>query len=459
MSRRHHMSWQLGVAMIGGVPALVLVSMSQIATLAGGAAILVWILSAILGLIMAFTFADLARCYPGISGGIGILGGYAFEETRPWAAILSRWSYWLGWSPALAVYSTVIGNYAALLLTEHPSPWIAATLSITCVVASTLLNYRGLGGSTVVQAVLGVAMFALLLFFTGAPLLSGRFQWERLLPLVPPTGWGTWEGLTAVAGALFLAGWTCYGAELAISMAAEFHGGTRDVVVCLIVVALVTFGVYTIVPTLITGSLGVTRIQSDPAEALLHLVPAAAAAAGRVLVFAAIFISMLLSVNMIATTSSRLLFQIAHDEHSFSFLGRINRYGIPGNAMLFDMLMNVALILAVFAFSRGRTATVPLALLCASNVGYFVTIVLALIGAAMAPRTPGRVRRLCCSPAVVGPLVTINLVLLACAGFAWGWPNVVTGWIVLVTLTLITVALRRFTAKAVALEASVTEEG
>jgi amino acid transporter len=447
MNDNRKISWQIGIAIVGGVPALVLVSLGPIAAMAGKAAVLVWALSATLGLAMAFTFARLARYYPDVPGGVGILGGYALAR-KPWLASLSRWSYWLGWSPGLAVFSAVVGNYGAALLGRKGDAATALALSLLSIVVCTAINYRGLANGAVVQTILGVIMLALLLFFSGAPLASGQFSLSNLLPLQPPNGWASWPGLAAVAGALFLAGWTTYGAELAISLASEYRAGTRDVVKCLAVVAAVTFAVYALVPALITGALG-DRVRQDPAEALLALVPAAVAAAGKALVFGAIFVSLFLCINMVAVTSSRLLFQIARDEESFRFLGRRNRHGVPGTAMLFDMAANCALLVLTYVLTGGRSADVPIALLSAANVGYFVTIILALAGACDAARREerGGTCPICCSRPFVCITAGINVVLLGAAGFAWGWRNVGIGWAILIAIVAVTYAARRFAAR------------
>ena len=434
-------SWQIGTAIIAGVPALVFVSIGQIASLTGNAAILVWIVSAAIGLVMAFAFAELARSFPAVPGGIGILGAYALRRRR-FAPSLSRWSYWLGWSPGLAAFSVVFGNYAAALLGREKSPGTVLLLSLLVIVASTAINACGLARGAVVQVGLGISMLALLLFFSGVPVVSGQFSMARLLPLAPPDGWLSWKGLTGIGGALFLAGWTTYGAELAITMAGEYRRGTRDTVTCLVVVAIVTFAVYAIVPALITGAVGLEAVRGDPAAALLALVPASVTAFGKALVFAAIFVSIFLTINMIAVTSSRLLYQIARDEPGFAFLGGLNRFGVPGNAMIFDMVANCALLVLMFALSGGRTAELPLALLCAANVGYFVTIVLALAGAGAAcPRATNGRRPLCCTTPVLVTVGSLNVLLLACAGMAWGWKNVGLGWTVLAALMIVTKAM------------------
>jgi amino acid transporter len=442
MNGNWKISWQIGIAIVAGVPALVLVSVGPIAAVAGNAAVLVWALSAALGLAMAFTFAKLAHYFPDVPGGIGVLAGHALRR-RPALASLSRWSYWLGWSPGVAVYSAVAGNYGASLLGKEHSTSTALMLSLLTILLCAAINYRGLANGAIVQTALGLAMLGLLLFFSGAPLTSRQFSLARLLPMHPQQGWTSWTGIAAFAGALFLAGWTTYGAELAISLASEYRRGTRDVVACLAAVAAVTFVVYTFVPALITGAIGLDRVRDDPAQALLALVPRSLVI-GKFLVFAAIFVSLFLCINMVAVTSSRVLYQIARDEEWFRFLGRRNRHGVPGTALLFDMTANAGLLILVYAVTGGRSADVPLVLLCAANVGYFVTIILALAGASdAAHRLEGKRCPLCCSRPAICVTAGINGLLLGAAGFAWGWRNVAIGWVILLAIVTFAAIARR----------------
>lgn len=435
-------SWQMGAAVMGGVPALVLISLGQISVLVGSAAVLVWVASATLGLIMAFSFAQLPRCFPGVTGGIGVLASYTHERDRPWLATATRWSYWLGWSPGLAVYSVVLTNYVLVMVHPKASPTTAWLLSMAFILLTTLVNCRGISAGAAVQMALSVAVLLLLLFFTGGA-MTAPFSMARLLPLAPPAGWISWRGTAGVIGALFLAGWTCYGAELAVSLAAEYRRGTRDTVRCLLAVALLTFAVYAVVPALITGAVGSRGVEDDPARALLALVPTAFARIGSLLALGAVIFTLILSTNMIVMTSSRVLGQVGRDEASFSFLGR-TRNGVPANALLFDGAANCLLLTLCFISSGGKNADVPVAILCAANVAYFVTIILALFGiAALDPRSSNGRRPLCCSRPVLAALIVINALLLALAGFAWGWRNIGIGWVVFLAITATATALRK----------------
>ena len=58
------------------------------------------------------------------------------------------------------------------------------------------------------------------------------------------------HGVIAVAGGLFIAGWSAYGSELALSYGTEYRRGTKDAVKTLITMAAVSVVVYSMVPLL-----------------------------------------------------------------------------------------------------------------------------------------------------------------------------------------------------------------
>ena len=158
------------------------------------------------------------------------------------------------------------------------------------------------------------------------------------------------------------------------------------------------------------------------------------------MVVGVLVLALLLGLNMVTIGSSRVLYQMSRNGDAWVFLGQLNRHGVPSNALRFDVVVNVLLLLVSLAVNRGRTAATPVALLAAANVGYFVTISLALIAAWLnhraLPRRPGVFRiRDGLSHAGLA-LAVLNLLLLAFAGFAWGWANVLLGLLVLAAVMM-----------------------
>jgi hypothetical protein len=92
------------------------------------------------------------------------------------------------------------------------------------------------------------------------------------------------------------------------------------------------------------------------------------------------------------------------------------------------------LIVILTVIARGNAAEVPIALLAAANVGYFVSMTLALWAAWLNHRHPVRPGLLRLRPALarLAPvLAVVNLLLLLAAGTAWGWINMAIGVAVL----------------------------
>jgi amino acid transporter len=427
-------STRLGLAITSGVPVLVLVSMGPVAGLAGTASVLVWAMSALIGFFMAIAFAGLAASQPHVTGGIGVLAGNALAGRSRFLAATAQWSYWFGWTPALAINGVLVGSYLHDAIFPGSPEYTVVLIALAVLGGSVTINHFGVrqGAWLHVALIACVAVPALLL--VGAALAKGKFHPGRLVPFTPPGGWLSSHGVIAVAGGLFLAGWSAYGSELALSYGTEYRRGTKDAVKTLVTMAAVSVVVYSTVPLLLIGVLGVRRIQADPAVALRPLAEQVAGGLAN-LVVGVLILALLLAVNMVMIGSSRALYQLSRSGNAWRFLGTINRHGVPGNALRFDLVVNTILLLTVFALNRGRPSDVPLALLAASSVGYIISISLALIAAWLSHRAPGRApRSLRIRPVfmhIALVLAVVNLSLLLAAGFAWGWPNVLLGAAVL----------------------------
>jgi amino acid transporter len=430
-------SASLGGAIAAGVPVLVLVSMGPVAALTGTVSIAVWGLSAMIGFLMALAFAELASSYPGVNGGVATLSA---EVLRPHTRLGSRvgqWSYWFGWSPALAVNALLIGGYGQRLLAPGTPPWTSVLLATAVLVASVAVNHLGMTVGGRMQLVLVTCVGAVIAVLFAGAFLRGRVHPGNLVPFTPPGGWLSTNAWFAVAGGLFMAGWSAYGSELALAYATRYRRGVRDAVRVLAAVAGVSLVAFLIVPLLLLLTVGVAGAQLDPADAFTALSERATDGAS-VVVLGVLVLALMLGLNMIAIGSSWTLHQMAQRGDAPAFLGRLNRHGMPGNALRFDLLTNVALLVLITVLARGDTAQVPIALLAAANVGYFVSMCLALAAAwhnHRHGRSRGIVRLRPGLARLIPVLIGFNAVLLVAAGQAWGWQNVGVGVLVLIGAT------------------------
>src|SRR5690349_11869167 len=98
----------MALAIVAGVPALVFVSVGPVALVVGPGSIALWAISAGVGMLMAVVFASLVSGQEHIAGGIAGAGAAVFRSSSRSLSVLTQWSYWLGWSPALGISAALI---------------------------------------------------------------------------------------------------------------------------------------------------------------------------------------------------------------------------------------------------------------------------------------------------------------------------------------------------------------
>lgn len=438
MTRDPTISTRLGLTIAAGVPVLVLVSMGPVAGLTGAASVLVWSISALIGFFMAVVFVDLAGSFPHVNGGIGVLAAQVLGRRRRSLRLVCQWSYWFGWSPALAINGVLVGTYIQQLIVPEASSWTVVSIATIVLAGNVMINHFGLRSGAWVQLVLVSSVSIAAVVLVGGALLRGRFDAANLIPLAPPSGWSS-HGWVAVAGGLFIAGWSAYGAELALTYGIRYRTGVIGAVRALVVIAIAGVAAYSLIPLLLVGVIGIDRISGDPAAALTPLVQTSAGDLAG-LVLALLIVALVLGLNMVTIGSSWTLYQMAHNGDAWPFLARLNRHGVPGNALRFDMAVNIGLLVVVALVANGQTAEVPIALLAAANVGYFVSVILALIAAWQNRRESrvGSMVRIRSGLMTVGlVLAGFNVLLLASAGLVWGWANIGIGVAALVAVVLV----------------------
>lgn len=440
MTSRAGVSWQLGMAVASGVPILILLSLGPVAVLAGPPSVVVWALAALIGLAMALPFAELVGLFPGQGGGIAVVAARALRPHSRILGVVVQWSYWLGWTLGLAINAILAGDYLRQRLLPGSSSWAAWVIAVTVLGLSVAVNHRGIRPGAWVQTALITCTALVLLFLLVVPSLSGGVDFAHLVPFRPPGGWASADALVALAGAFFIAGWSAYGAEIALAYSGEYRGGVRDAVRAVLVVAAVIVVVYSLVPVLVLATVEPGIVAGGPAQ-LFESLPGGSGWAGSVLVPVALVGAFFLTLNTIAIGSSRTLWQMARNGEAWPVLGRLNRHGAPGNALLFDLVFNAAVLGASFLINENR-AEVPVALLASANVGYFACLVLALVATWVMRRTAPALERPFRAPrgaVALGLLLAVfNTVLLAGAGAAWGWGNIALGVAVLTAVVLLT---------------------
>lgn len=228
--------WPDAVWIAAGVPALLVFSVGYIATLDGPISVIVWIVSVLVGIGMAFVYAELAGMFPAKSGGPPVFGAQAWKRYFKPIAPLDIWGYWFAWSPVISIGGLLMGDYIQSEWIPHET-WDASwgpfhitlpfVLGLAIILGVLWINHFGIRESARIQFVLTICSLIPLALMILVPLFEGKIHLGYLSPFTIPGAHG-WEWFKLFLAGLFVAGWSAYAFETAVVYTAEFRKPQRD---------------------------------------------------------------------------------------------------------------------------------------------------------------------------------------------------------------------------------------
>jgi amino acid transporter len=337
-------------------------------------AVFLWAVSAAVGMLQSWIYAESASMFPDKPGGISL---YAHEGWRGRFSLvgpIGAFGYWIGWSVVLSIFGKVIGD---LIQTKWfpGSTWtfsdgvvdigLAHIIAIACIIVVWLLNIFGIRPAVWISYITGAGLMIPLLIVIFGSYASGAWHSSNMTWLLHG---GT--GFQTALVFLFLFGWSAYAAEVCATFAPEYHDTRRDTTIALRSAATFTLLVYLLFPLGLGGVTG--TVTSGPegqfyVPAFAKIVGSGAANVMLVLLIGSLFLSMISST----ADGSRALYGIARDDMTIKQLYHLNRFHVPARAMTVDLLVNVLLVLFISS---------NLAILYMSNIGYMLSHVFALSG-------------------------------------------------------------------------------
>jgi amino acid transporter len=341
----------------------------SIGVLGAWGALTLWGISAAIGVLQNWIYAEQAAMFPDKPGGISL---YAHEGWRKYFTLVgpvATFGYWFAWSSVLASFGLLIGGIVQAQWFEGET-WTFDTGPVTAgfphvlaailIVAVWLFNIFGVRPSLFVGYVTGALMMIPLGVFIVVPYFTGDWESSNLTWTVPD-----WQ--TAFAW-LWLMGWSAYGVEACATFAPEYKDTVRDTALALRSAAIFSLAVYTLLPLGIGGVLTQEEIAANP---FAFYVPAFDQVVGGAsnLMVVLLIASLLLSMNTATADGSRALYGIARDGMTLKQLDHLNRFHVPARAMTIDMLINLALV-----FFVGNI----LAIYVVGNLGYMLSHAFAL---------------------------------------------------------------------------------
>ncbi len=338
--------------------------------------IILWGISAFIGVLQAFIYSEPATMFPEQSGGISL---YAHEGWRKYTTLVgpvATFGYWIGWSVVLSIFGKIIGDlitarwFSSSTWTVDDGPvslGLPHFIAIGVIIVVWLFNVYGIRPFVWLTYVCAACLMVPLFVFIVVPYLTGDWHASNVHATFP----GPWGGVKLAMVYLFIMAWSAYGTEICASFAPEYQDTKRDTALALRSAAIFALLVFTLLPL---GLGGVTGAPSaDTAEGQFY-VGAFQKIVGHT--FSSIFLIFLIASLVLSMASStgdagRALFGISRSGMTIKQFGVLNRFHVPGRAMTLDLVVNVLLVLFISS---------NLAILYMSNIGYVLAHVFALSG-------------------------------------------------------------------------------
>jgi amino acid transporter len=336
---------------------------------------ILWALSAAIGMLQAWIYSEPATMFGHRSGGIAL---YAHEGWRKYTTLvgpLSAFGYWIGWSVVLSIFGKIIGDLATAQWWPNSSLSIgflgntltlSSFIAIGCIIFVWSFNIFGLRPAVWFTYACAALLMVPLALFIIAPYFTGDWHSSN----VHATFTGPWSGIKLALVYMFILAWSAYGTEACATFAPEYksiqdtHRALRSAATFMLLICLL----------LPLGLGGVTGpVSSATAEgqfytaAMSTIVGHGAASFFTVCIIA----SLLLSMTSSTADAGRALFGISRAGMTIKQFGVLNRFHVPGRAMTLDLVVNIFLVLLIKS---------NLAILYLSNIGYVLAHVFALSG-------------------------------------------------------------------------------
>jgi amino acid transporter len=179
--------------------------------------------------------------------------------------------------------------------------------------------------------------------------------------------------------------------------------------------------VYGLVPLGLIGVLGQKGVQANVYTAFVPALDKILGSGLGALIVVMVVASLILSANVATMDGSRSLWQMSKDHMTVTWLSHLNKRGVPDVGMSLDLVVQVVLM---WVFGS------PLAILAASNLGYVLCHVAALVGYILLRRDqPNAERPIRLGNAwvwIAGILAAVNAVFILIGSWQYlpGWQGV-----------------------------------
>jgi amino acid transporter len=350
----------------------------------GAAAIPVFFVVTSAGVVLCLCLAELAAMMPHRTGGLPSYAAETYKDFGPDVARqvggLSAWAYGLGWFPVAPINMILAARYIALLcglpLGEEFTP-ISAPITLTVLLLALtglfilfVPCYLGIQLGTSFATVLGVVSMVPITLLVFLPFfVPATMHWENVrgFPPADPAK----ADFTFYTSWVFIMTWSVLAMEAAACYIGECRDPARDAMIAMTSSGLYGLFIYVTLPLMLVVVLG-NQTDADPLIAFLAYTEAIFGAGTwvRWVIGIPLILALMLSVLNALMGCGRSLYQAAHDGLLPKVFQHTNRHGAPDYAMAFNLVCSAGV---VFLAS-------PLEIYIVSNMGYLLSLGLALFG-------------------------------------------------------------------------------
>jgi amino acid transporter len=364
----------------------------------GAAAIPLMVLITITGYMLCLILAELSAMMPERTGGSPSYAYVAYKDKWPRFAKhvngFTAWAYWLGWFPVaplnMILASFYIADKFSLDTTSGITPihtfiayWTIA-IAIIGILLVFIPAWYGIRLGAMFATVLGLLSMVPLTLLAVLPLfkpssrdfgnLSGFHQLDGSSFFSNSLGHG-W--LTIYIAFAFLLTWNVIAMEAAACYIGECRDPERDAKIAMNLEGLYGLFIYTMIPLSFVIVFGASKLSNtalvDPKTIFSNFASAVFGTGAGWLdwsISIMLVVALALSVLNAIMGSARAVYQMAIDGQFPRIFSTVNKHGVPGFSMGFNVACSILLV-----FTGGAVEIYTL-----SNVGYTASFLPVLVG-------------------------------------------------------------------------------
>jgi amino acid transporter len=352
----------------------------------------IWFLSALVGGMSAYIYAEPAAMFPDKSGGLSMFAKEGWRQHFSLAGPIATFGYWFAWSSVLAIYGGIIGTLLLSRFSPSSLEWSTPFLFMdityprligaVCILACFAFNYFGMRPAVWFSYATGAMMIIPVACLAIIPIVTGKlsnidFVWNTDTINANVEFYGGTPGMTQaiILGIVWfwVIAWSSYFPEAPATFAPEYHDTHNDTRKAVFSTSIMGVVLCLLLPLTVVAVVGMDLIAGDLTY-IAYLTTALDDTVGTALgaVFTVFLCAgLLLSMNTATMDGSRALYGMAAEGLTIKWLAKLNKDSVPGRAMAFDMLLNICLLFMMPSL---------LFTLLAGNIGYVLAHILALSG-------------------------------------------------------------------------------